>query len=245
MVANILTDLTDWIDEIASYWWFPLVVFAIALLDSVIPIVPSETTVIAGGVAAGAGNQSLAVIILAGAAGAFIGDNLAYMIGHRFEPRVNRWAAKKPERLARLAGAAAQIKRRGGPLLITARFIPGGRTVLTVSCGLTAQPRRWFAFWIAIAAVDLGELRGLPRLRVRQRLRGQLDAGLPAGVRRRAVDHGAHRTHPVGPRPTARPNQRPRSSMRSTTTRPTPEHAETDQGRIADRSDDRRTLAGR
>jgi membrane-associated protein len=153
MVANILTDLTDWIDEIASYWWFPLIVFVIALLDSVIPIVPSETTVIAGGVAAGAGNQNLAVIILAGAAGAFIGDNIAYSIGHRFKPRVTRWAARKPARTAKLVSAADQIKRRGGPLLITARFIPGGRTVLTVSCGLTAQPRRWFAFWIAIAAV--------------------------------------------------------------------------------------------
>ena len=68
-------------------------------------------------------------------------------------PASNRWAAKKPERQAKLAGAAAQIKRRGGPLLITARFIPGGRTVLTLSCGLTAQPRRWFACWIAIAAI--------------------------------------------------------------------------------------------
>jgi membrane-associated protein len=157
MVANVftdlITDLTDWIDEISAYWWFALIVFVIALLDSVIPIVPSETTVIAGGVAAGAGNQNLAVIILAGAAGAFIGDNIAYTIGHRFGPRVTRWAARKQERAERLERASAQIKRRGGPLLITARFIPGGRTVLTVSCGLTAQPRRWFAFWIAIAAV--------------------------------------------------------------------------------------------
>ena len=153
MVANVITDLTDWINEISAYWWFALIVFVIALLDSIIPIVPSETTVIAGGVAAGAGNQNLAVIIAAGAAGAFIGDNLAYTIGHRFGPRVNRWAAKKEERVARLSTSASQIRKRGGPLLITARFIPGGRTVLTISCGLTAQPRRWFAFWIAIAAV--------------------------------------------------------------------------------------------
>jgi membrane-associated protein len=153
MVANIITDLTDWIDEIAAYWWFPLIVFVIALLDSVIPIVPSETTVIAGGVAAGAGNQQLLIIIVAGAAGAFIGDNIAYTIGRRFGPRVNRWAGRKQGRTERLSAAAAQIKRRGGPLLITARFIPGGRTVLTISCGLTAQPRQWFAFWIAIAAV--------------------------------------------------------------------------------------------
>ena len=153
MVANIITDVTDWIDDISSNWWFLIIVFAIALLDSVIPVVPSETTVIAGGVAAGAGNQQLGLVILAGASGAFIGDNIAYTIGHVFGPRVRRWAQRKPDRERRLDGAADQIRKRGGPLLITARFIPGGRTVLTVSSGLTGQPRRWFMFWIAIASV--------------------------------------------------------------------------------------------
>ena len=38
-------------------------------------------------------------------------------------------------------------------LLITARFIPGGRTALTVSSGITRQPRPWFAAWVAVAAV--------------------------------------------------------------------------------------------
>ena len=55
-------DLTGWIDDISANWWFPLIVFTIAMLDSVIPIVPSETTVIAGGVAAGAGKQRREVI---------------------------------------------------------------------------------------------------------------------------------------------------------------------------------------
>ena len=45
-----------------------------------------------------------------------------------------------------------QIKKRGGLLLITARFIPGGRTILTVSSGITRQPRLWFAAWVAVAA---------------------------------------------------------------------------------------------
>jgi membrane-associated protein len=153
IVANIITDVTDWLDEFSSNWWFLLIIFSVALLDSVIPIVPGETTVIAGGVAAGAGNQSLALVILAGALGAFIGDNLAYTIGNRFEPRVDAWAARKQSRAERLDGAARQIRKRGGPLLITARFIPGGRTVLTVSSGLTSQPRRWFAKWVAVAAV--------------------------------------------------------------------------------------------
>jgi len=153
IVANIISDLTEWLDEFSANWWFLLIIFSVALLDSILPIVPGETTVIAGGVAAGAGNQTLALVILAGAVGAFLGDNLAYEIGSRFEPRVRRWAARKPNRDARIDGAGLQIKKRGGPLLITARFIPGGRTILTLSSGITRQPRLWFATWVAIAAV--------------------------------------------------------------------------------------------
>jgi membrane-associated protein len=120
IVANIVTDVTEWLEEFSSNWWFLLIIFSMALLDSVLPIVPGETTVIAGGVAAGAGNQTLAFVIFAGALGAFLGDNLAYSIGHRFEPRVRAWAARKPNRAARIDAAGLQIKKRGGLLLITA-----------------------------------------------------------------------------------------------------------------------------
>jgi membrane-associated protein len=167
IVASIISDVTDWLDEFSANWWFLLIIFAVAFLDSVLPIVPGETTVIAGGVAAGAGNQNLALVILAGASGAFLGDNLAYSIGHRFEPRVRAWADRKPSRAVRLESAGIQIKKRGGLLLITARFIPGGRTILTVSSGITAQPRLWFAAWVAVAgtiwatyAAGLGYLFG-------------------------------------------------------------------------------------
>jgi membrane-associated protein len=151
IVANIVTDVTEWIEEFSSNWWFLLIIFSMALVDSVFPVVPGETTVIAGGVAAGAGNQTLALVILAGALGAFLGDNLAYTIGDRFEPRVRAWAARKPVRSQRIDEAGRQIRKRGGLLLITARFIPGGRTVLTVSSGITQQPRLWFAVWVAVA----------------------------------------------------------------------------------------------
>jgi membrane-associated protein len=151
MIANIFTEVTDRLDELSANWWFILVIFVIALLDSVVPIVPSETTVIVGGVAAGQGNQNIALVIFAGATGAFIGDNLAYLIGSKFKGRVNRWADRKVERRARLDAAGRQIKKRGGMLLITARFIPGGRTILTVSSGVTQQPRVWFSSWIAVA----------------------------------------------------------------------------------------------
>ena len=69
IVASIITEVTDWLDTFSATPWFLLIIFSVALLDSVFPVVPGETTVIAGGVAAGAGNQTLAFVILAGAVG--------------------------------------------------------------------------------------------------------------------------------------------------------------------------------
>ena len=145
--------LTGWLSDVSAARWFLLVIFAIALLDSVIPAVPSETTVIIGGVAAGAGDQNLLLVIIAGAVGAFIGDNLAYIVGAGLSGPIRRRAARRTSSAARLDWAAKQIQTRGGMLLVTARFIPGGRTALTISCGLTHQPRAWFARWVGIAVV--------------------------------------------------------------------------------------------
>jgi membrane protein DedA with SNARE-associated domain len=148
---GIVSRLTDWLVDTSSAQWFLVVIFVIALLDSVIPIVPSETTVIIGGVAAGAGDQNLLLVIVAGAIGAFIGDNLAYLIGRSFHGPIARRAERKSSTQRRLNWAAEQVRDRGGLLLVTARFIPGGRTALTISCGLTQQPRRWFVKWVALA----------------------------------------------------------------------------------------------
>jgi membrane protein DedA with SNARE-associated domain len=153
MVANVLDDFTNWLSDIGAEWWFPLIILAVAFFDSIIPIVPSETTVIIGGVAAGQGDQPLPLVIFCGAMGAFLGDNFAYIIGRRCTPWIGRRAATRPKTVARLHWARRQIRARGGPLLVTARFIPGGRTALTVTSGMTHQPHGWFAGWIAVAAV--------------------------------------------------------------------------------------------
>lgn len=153
MIANIVTDASAWLSDFSANWWFLLIIFAVAFFDSVIPAVPSETAVIIGGVAAGAGNQSLLLVIVAGATGAFLGDNTAYSIGALLSGRIERYAEQRPKFQKRLEWAQLQIRMRGGILLITARFIPGGRSAMTISSGITRQPRRWFMGWIAVAAV--------------------------------------------------------------------------------------------
>jgi membrane-associated protein len=154
-VFDFITDLTDKLGDWASNWWFIGVILIIAFFDSVVPIVPSETTVIIGGVACSTGEAKypLIAVIVAGAVGAFLGDNAAYSIGRKWAPWFERRAERKAKTRKRLEWAREQIEERGGLLLITARFIPGGRTALTLSSGITQQPRMWFVRWVAIAAV--------------------------------------------------------------------------------------------
>src|SRR5580704_5365039 len=69
--------------------------YAIALvlpaLDAVVPLLPSEAAVIALGVAtAGSTDPRIAVLLVLAATGAFLGDNLSYVLGRRFGPRVDR-----------------------------------------------------------------------------------------------------------------------------------------------------------
>ena len=161
LLAGIISDFTDKLDDFSSHWWFLAIIFAIAFFDSVIPIVPSETCVIIGGVAAAQGHYPLLAVIAVGALGAFLGDNSAYEIGKKAAPWFARRAEKSEKTRKRLDWAKQQISTRGGLLLVTARFIPGGRTALTISSGITHQSRKWFVGWITIAVIIWATYAGL------------------------------------------------------------------------------------
>ncbi len=142
----------DWLKDYSGSPWFYLVLLTIAFLDSFFPIVPSETMVIIGGVSAGLHDLHWSLVIVFAAVGAFAGDNFSYHIGVFFSERLQRRYNKSNKGRQRLAWAHRQIETRGGELLITARFIPGGRTLVTMTCGITGQSKKWFMKWSAIAA---------------------------------------------------------------------------------------------
>lgn len=128
------------------------VVAAFAAVDVLFPLVPSEGAVIGAGVfAAAAGVPNLWLVMAVAAAGAFVGDHVAYAIGRSaLGPRLIR----RSKRLGRAVQAiATQLDRRGGTLIVTGRFIPGGRTAVTTACGLAGYPLARFSRATALAAV--------------------------------------------------------------------------------------------
>lgn len=133
--------------------WAYVIVLLFAVIDALVPVVPSETAVITAGVVAAAGDLSLPLVILAGATGAFAGDNLAYGLGHRYGGPVQERFFHSDKARRRIDWATRQLDQRGGELIAAARFIPGGRTAVTLTAGLTGFPWRRFAVYDAGAAV--------------------------------------------------------------------------------------------
>src|SRR5690349_24906813 len=83
---SVLTSLQ--VSAVLSY----VIAIAVPALDAVFPVLPSETAIIALGVAtAGSTDPRIALLVACAALGAFLGDNLSYLIGRRFGP----WAERR------------------------------------------------------------------------------------------------------------------------------------------------------
>lgn len=150
-LAAVFGQFTQLVSE-ASGWAYGIV-FLFAFLDVLVPVVPSEASVITAGVVAAAGGLYLPLIIVTAACGAFLGDNTAYLVGRRFGTRAAKRFLRGGKAQKTLDWAERQLTQRGGELILVARFIPGGRTAVTLAAGTLAFPWRRFAVFDAIAAL--------------------------------------------------------------------------------------------
>jgi membrane-associated protein len=131
-----------------------LIAVIVPALDAVLPVLPSETIVITLGVAtAGSTDPRIALLVACAAFGAFLGDNLSYLIGWRFGPWAQRRFFKGEKGQERLAWAERSLERFGMPLIVVCRFVPGGRTAVTLVCGIVRYNHRRFMVATAIAGV--------------------------------------------------------------------------------------------
>src|SRR4029453_2990269 len=127
--------LNSLVDLVSASPWTYAVILAIAAIDALVPLVPSEATVIAAGVLAGTGELELGLVIAAGAAGAFTGDTAAYWLGRRLDYRIDPLVFRGAKGGRRKAWAERVIARHGGPLIFGARFVPRGRPPPTTPAG--------------------------------------------------------------------------------------------------------------
>ena len=138
------------VDVVTQSSWVYALILGIAALDAVFPLVPSEATVVAAAALAGAGDLVFLLVLVAGAGGAAIGDNAAYLIGRAGQGQVVSRLLRSPRWRARAERGTRMLHERSATIIVASRFVPGGRTATMLSAGLVGLP------WRRFAAYDLG-----------------------------------------------------------------------------------------
>jgi membrane protein DedA with SNARE-associated domain len=144
--------VVDQLHHLMTSPWIYAALFAVAVLDGFFPVVPSETGVITAGVFAASGHPELLPVIAVAAAGAMAGDHISYAIGRSSGRGLIRRLPPGGRRQVAFDRARRMLLRRGGAALIIARYVPGGRTAVTLTTGAIGYPPRRFLAYDALAA---------------------------------------------------------------------------------------------
>jgi membrane protein DedA with SNARE-associated domain len=130
-----------------------LAVAGFVLLEDFGVPVPGETILILGAVYAGAGRLNVWLVGLLAFVGAVVGDNIGFAIGHfggrALVERFGRYVFLTRERLDK---ATDFFERRGGWIVMVARFIEGLRQANGIIAGITGMHWAKFLAFNAVGA---------------------------------------------------------------------------------------------
>lgn len=151
--GHLFSALQDAILAAASHPWVLVALFVFCVIDGFFPPFPSETLIIALAAlnAQEHGGQPLWAVFLAGACGAFIGDNIAYFLGSRIPIDRIPWLSHG-RGLFMVQKATYALQRRGPVYILAARFIPIGRVAVNIGAGAVHYATTRFRLTTAIAA---------------------------------------------------------------------------------------------
>lgn len=145
--------MPDFVDAIAASPWMLVLVFVVAGLDALLPFMPSESTVVACGVAAAStGRPNIALLIATASAGAYLGDVASFRIGRRSTGSIE---ARLSHRRARALHDWVHrlLHSRGGLVIVFARYLPGGRSTTALAAGIVGYPAARFGWYTAVGVV--------------------------------------------------------------------------------------------
>ena len=146
--------MTDWIGFLLENGGY-LAVFALMLMETVFPPIPSEVIMPLAGVHAAQQQGSLAGVILAGTLGAMLGNIfwfwIAWKLGlDRFEQFLIRYGRLFTMDAEEIARGRRLFEQYGGGLVGIGRVIPTIRSLISVPAGLVRMNVRSFLLFSAL-----------------------------------------------------------------------------------------------
>lgn len=113
-----------------------LVLFVVAL----VPLLPTEVTLIGMGIAAAQGGTSLALVIAVASAGCLLSDQVLYALGRSGGRAALERLSRKRRFAAGVGWLDGRLQRHPRPVLVIARWLPSGGTVGALLAGSLRWP---------------------------------------------------------------------------------------------------------
>jgi membrane protein DedA with SNARE-associated domain len=143
---DLIHNSLEFIEQYMLAYGYWTVLFGVMLENAGLPI-PGETILLVAGYFCYEGNLYMPLVMLIAAAGAVLGDNIGFAIGHHFGRgillRFGRYVFLTPARLARMEYYFAS---HGNKSILVARFITGLRVFAALLAG--ASMMRWRVFLV-------------------------------------------------------------------------------------------------
>ncbi|MDX6697575.1 MAG: hypothetical protein QOE65_972 [Solirubrobacteraceae bacterium] len=140
---------------------YPILALLVGAEASGVPV-PGETALIASAVLASDGQLSIEIVIAIAAAAAIVGDNIGYLIGARFGPRLlTRPGRMHERRMQALESGNRLMRRHGAKAVFFGRWVAGLRIWASWLAGMTDMPWRSFLVWNALGGISWAICFGL------------------------------------------------------------------------------------
>lgn len=137
---------------------YAAVFFVLVLCGFGIPI-PEDITLVAGGVISGLGYTNVHIMFAVGLAGVLVGDGIIFLLGKFYGQRILRFklvARLMPPK--RYAQVQQKFDKYGNYVLFVARFLPGLRTPIFLTAGMSGR----ISFWQWLAMDGFAALISVP-----------------------------------------------------------------------------------
>jgi membrane-associated protein len=138
-IDSLLSTVPSWVVYVA--------VFGLPFLEAAVLlgfVLPGEAAVVFGGVLAGRGDLSLALVLVVAITGAILGDSVGYVVGRRYGHQIQRTRLGRRVGEHRWQRSEEFLRRRGPAAVFVGRFTALLRAMVPGAAGMAQMPYRTF-----------------------------------------------------------------------------------------------------
>ena len=149
--------MTDWVQEIIAQGGY-LGLFLLMFGETVFPPIPSEVIMSMAGLQVAKGHMSLTFAIVAGSAGAMLGNIAWYLAARglgiaRLKPLIDRYGRWLTMKWAEVDRGERWFRRHGHLFVCVGRMLPTIRSLVSIPAGLMRMRFVPFVLWSSVGTI--------------------------------------------------------------------------------------------